>query len=111
MLIGVIRSARFCLFRAYTYPQRCSQDCSEHCEIARITAEGRNLAVNPQTNQVKNNQAKNDECGNEKWPLQLIGKPLGKNALGRYGLVRFERSFVNDLAALIFDPSRVALNP
>jgi hypothetical protein len=35
--ISVIRSARFCLFRAYTYPQRRAKDCSEHRQAARAT--------------------------------------------------------------------------
>jgi hypothetical protein len=71
-------------------------------------------AVNPKTNQVKHNETGNTECQNEKWPSQNESwpfHPLGKDALGRYQLFRFERLFVNGRAVLILDPSCLSLGP
>ena len=70
---------------------------------AALSAEGRNLAVNPQTDQVKNKQTEKNVRTNKKWTPQ----PLQKKPFGCYGLVRFERSFVKDRAGLIFDPGRI----
>src|SRR5262245_50343960 len=63
--------------------------------------------INPQTNQVKNNDPGDNGCHKDKRPRQ----PLGKSTLDRRAPVYSERFFVNRRAVLILDPSLVSLGP
>jgi hypothetical protein len=76
-------------------------------ENATTSAKGLNLVVDPQSDQVKNDQTGKNGCPNEKRPHQ----PLGMGQLSLNATVHFERLFVDRRAVPILDPRRVSFTP
>src|SRR5262249_18218343 len=91
--------------------RRGAADCSKYRKIAGAieppsdVGRAMILAVNPQTDQVKDKDTDNNGCQNDKRPHQ----PIRKGALGRHALVHSELLFPNRRSVFIFDPSGASL--
>jgi hypothetical protein len=89
------------------YERKGAKERGEYRGIAGLVAKDLNLVVDPQSDQVKNNQTGKDVCPNEKQPRQ----PLSKGSLSLRATVHFERLFVDCRAVPILDPRRVSFTP